>query len=500
MPPRREIALRRAPATSLLAAYLHSAPSLLMLLVATVIYANQTRLWPGTIAVYVLGALLLLRVIGPVYAWSTHRYGVDSSGLIQRRGLVFRVEQSTSWQDIASVNIDAPWAYRFFRLSIVTALAGGQNDTKFELTGMPEPVVAAIVRGASRSAPPLQPAAGKPDEPGPTHLLQDSERRGSQPVFTYRARVRDLVVSSFTYGSVFALGGAFLLSLVDLADQLGVISTATPSNLPEPAVLLGICAGTVLGCGLMISVLRFHGFVVRDEDGDLVISYGLLSTRVRRVVRDELCGVRVERNILEMALDRVRVVLVTRDSGGQLGTNAVFPSLPRQEVLALLERGLPGTAVGILDRRPLPELLKAVGTLALSGGVAWGATAVVSRLITDVWGVLTATFCLSLVLTALCVRVMASRVRLRGETLTWTSHALVDVEMVLRAEEIHAIFRVTARGGRLGIVHVHYFSGVPKSLLAPHHPADLTLQSAGGAVLGRERTGNVSRTDLRSNA
>ncbi|OSM42887.1 hypothetical protein BCY76_011840 [Nesterenkonia sp. PF2B19] len=146
----------------------------------------------------------------------------------------------------------------------------------------------------------------------------------------------------------------------------------------RPGPVLALLCLVGLTAGAVLTAVRFHGLTVAVEDGRTVLRHGLISTTTRIIGRDQVVGVQVRRNLVEMLLDRARVSLITADSSQQWDSNLALPSLSRRRILVLMARLAPGARIPPPLVAPGPAVLPVSLALALlpvaaGSAVAWGA-------------------------------------------------------------------------------------------------------------------------------
>lgn len=458
---------QRLPMKAMAAMSLRGAPSVVSLLIGGFLYWDRPGLWPGQVAVYLIGGLLILRLVHPVYAWTTLRYEISEDDFSLTRGLLFRTTSTTAWRDVSVVDIDSPWAFRRFGLGVVSLRSGGQDDSKIDVPGIDHAHLETIV-GLARShgAPEVQ-SAPSGSKAGGVHGTAPGSSETTGRTALYTARKRDLAAANLIYGHVVVLGTGAVLALVDTTDQLAILDGAVELFGSHPwAGSLVLCGAILLG-GSVAAVVKYHGFTVSSDPAGLSIRYGWLSTNQRDVRSSAVGGITARRNLIEMLLDRVRVALLTTDSDAQMGTNMVLPSLPRRQVTQILDTSLP--------ELPCPALLESSGRGSVArslvlftaiGVPALGFGWVLHR-VTDGPLVLAAvaTVVLWCVL-ALAVRLARARFSVAGARVGWASHSFVDNEVVLAATGLHSVSATGARTTRVSLVRAHYFAGRPKTLAA----------------------------------
>lgn len=452
--------MRRLPARSIVAAQLQGIGSLVAMTALLVAYLVRPDMWLAQWAVPLIVALIVLRIGMPVYSWLAVTYRLAGRGLEVRNGVINSRRRSMTWSEGATIEVDAPWAFRLLGLSIVTIRRGGEDDTKIVLPGVGEATARTI---EDRLEPPRATVAAAAE----ASSSDDAVATPATAEVVYRASARDLVLASIVYGHVILWGAAGGLALFDLADTLGLGGMLMDAGLRSPVAAVVLGAIVCLAGGIAVTVVRFSGFAVsRTPDGDLVIEYGLLDRR-RRVVRaSAIVGIRTQRNLFEAALDRARASLLTTDSATQTGTNLVLPSLSRADVrrLSAMLVGEDARLPSILEesgRRRVPVLLL-IGVVAIAGGVGTAALLAPTpiRLVgAIVCGVIV------MILIGAAARVASARLASHDPWITYRWAGFADHVDVTHESAVHVI-RVLHQRTRFGLVRVYYFAGRARAMTA----------------------------------
>jgi putative membrane protein len=320
----------------------------------------------------------------------------------------------------------------------------------------------------------------------------EREARGDKgDKVVYAARTRDLVIASLVDGKFAVVAVVVIGAAWNLADALGVTGglTQAASRASVPVLVgLGIVAFGVIG--LAASVVKFHGFrVTTDATGQLTIAFGLIERKKRTLAPDAIEGVMLKANLVEQALGRVRLSLLTLDSAGQLGTNAVLPSLPVAVVRGIVAEHFPSSVGGasLLDS----------GRSGLGRSALWLATAIAVPLglyelgtqsLRPGWAALTA-------VTAWWAWVALARIATSRLTLTQENGLVrrntrfaAESDMFVRLAAIHGLRTRLAppRGTKPLMATVHVYAGKPLSLRAAL-PAPDVLDALTRAVTGANK-------------
>lgn len=332
---------QRLPAAYLGASYLAHGVTTLGSVAGVVVFLANPDVWPGKLAVAVFAAILILRVIDPLYEWATTRMTITAQDFRVTSGLFNRRTRSIRWSAVHTVETTAPWAYRLFGLVRVRIAQGGDSSTQVTLAGItrefrdeiltrsPVPDSAQTAQESDATAP--RPVSAGHDGPPPP------DARGA---LVYRASAGDLVIASLLFGRFAVVAVAIAFALFEQLDNFGLLGMLDNFNGVGVVGLSVFVALAVAGLGIVSSVIRFGRLQVRiNAHGAIAVSYGLIETSDRVIDSAGVTGVVLQRNALEMILGRVRLGLLTTDTSQQFGSNLLLPSLPRDTVTQILHAG-----------------------------------------------------------------------------------------------------------------------------------------------------------------
>lgn len=461
---------RRLPARAVLASYLQGAPAIVGLVGVGVIALTNAQFWLGRWGVFLIGALLLARLLQPVFTVATLRYDFSDSGIRVVRGLLNRRGTSVSWGQVAVQERAQPWAFRMLRLDVLTLRVGGEvtADGVIELEGIEPAIAAEIVELAAQSHPRSEPLPEPEPEPmaeAPAPVVDDAlgENGGGDTI--YRATTGQLLVSGLVQGQVVVIGTGAVLAALDVVQQFGGWSDATLlQNLP---LVTTLAAAGIVVLGMLLSVVRFHGFQVARDGDRLVLSYGLIETHHRVVDAASIVGVRAHRNALEMLIDHVRIRLLSQGAIGSGAANAILPALPRTIAASVLEAtngALP--APTLVYRSGRRVLLPAAVALLFTVGVSVGAGLLVSWLWAPPLFVALIAAGASALLVIGVLRLVTRRLSAQHPHLCAREQHLFERTDLVRTAEVHLLSVVSVARVRGRGVRVAYFAGMPRSIRA----------------------------------
>lgn len=384
----------RAPVSLLAAEYVHTLPSLAFLMVALSAWVGRSDGTVRTVGLAVVLTVLVLRLVGPIYGWWTVTYVVDDAGVSTTRGLLARRTRTVAWSRVKSVETTRPWYLRLFGLNRVTLIQAGEESAQVVLQAVSDddPVLSRL-RAVGATESESRPA----EAPSGARAVGDTDVDSSERVrwtTIHALDARGLIFVSLAYGQAFLLAPAVLMTGWEALGTLGLTEGAsgTAERFGVVPVVVAAALGALL-VGIVGTVVRFHGFrVSTTQDGRLAIRYGLIEARERIVDPEAVVGVVVQRNVLERAMGRARLSVVTRDASGGIGTSVIVPSVSLAVVDSLVQRHLSRfptdrtyrtdgrgsvvrTSVSALALVVVPVLVFGVVQLALGPPVVWSAVA-----------------------------------------------------------------------------------------------------------------------------
>lgn len=463
-------ALERLPAVYLAVSWLENLPAMVGLVVAGSI-AGQ---WTGpSWVVRLIWLLFLLRILMPVFTWATFRYRVSEDLVCVSSGLFQRRTRSASWEQVSTVQLDCPWAYRPANVVRVALLQAGNVETSIlipcvrlevadQMLALAEvPLARAAVTSGGTADDPKSCQAS----PGPTPVADPD-----LVALIYKASMGDLLIASLIYGRFAVLGGAIAVAVFQELQTWGLDDEARRLAAGSPIAGGVLIAIVILGAGMFATVIRYAGLqTTSTRSGGIRIQYGMFSTRQRVLTPGAICGIELRRSPLELALGRVRLSIASTDSSDRLGSNLVLPSLSEEVAERIVASSFDVQRVGQdwrlpRGRRPLLLSLSAfLVTASVALASAW-LSAVVFR--SASW--LAVLVMLSAFAFARSVGVVA-RTRLHfdvaGSTLSAITTWISARHLVVAAKYVHVVTTTKLRGFPTAS-RIHYYAGRARSLTA----------------------------------
>ncbi|MDY0914656.1 PH domain-containing protein [Rathayibacter festucae] len=462
---------RRLPLRSIGATYLSELPSSAGLLLAAVVSGAEQSTGLGLWLRPALFVLLSVRLLHPVHTWLCVVVVIESDGLQVRSGLLFRRVRTVTWRDVVSVDARSTWSDRLLGLQRVSVASAGESAVVLPGLDTSRAEEIAELGRASGIRKEARPPSGSSGSRAarPTIGRRPSPLSRRSPLdrveVLYRSSAADLLLAGLTQGKLFVLAAVCASTVLNAMNELGLLPLLASSFREAPAVASAalVLTSALIGCGVMM--VRFHAFEVLKRDGGLVIRFGLVGRREREVLASSIIGVRLRRNVIEMALDRVRVDVLSTDSAGRSTSSVLLPSLPRAGLPTVLVQSLgadcSSTMLSTDGRRSLARALVASIVIASPSVLCLLASSVVPP-----WFPLL--LAVSAFLTTLALaRLISARLRLDDCFLIRRVRAAVDEDEVVVASALHQVAAVALAGAcPLRLIRAHYLAGRPRALTA----------------------------------
>lgn len=480
---------QRPPSRFILASYLEASPAILGLLAGGLFFGLRAHEWPGTAVWFLIGPLLALRVLLPIHQRCFTAFEVSDRGLVLSTGMMFRRIRSAEWSALPVLEVHESWAFRTLGLARVTLSQSADEASRLVLPAVDAATRSSLERhldAARRQAMSSSSATTSPAGDGKSN-------EGHRNVHVlYKSTFVDLLVSSLVHGQFVVVGGAIVIALVDLIGTIGLTDSVFAALMSSPTVLAVVCATVFLAAGFALAALRFYGFEARKEaNGVISVRYGLVNRQERVIHAQAIVGVELRRNLVEIALGRVRLSLLTIDSRSQLGVNLLLPSLPRHVVSRIIDVGLADSApVSPLNELGRRALARSIVCVVIVGAItALAAFTITSMSMPPLWITLSASIGVFLVVSALGRLLTASLVvEIRRQLVTRESFFMTDRQTTVSAGRIHSV-TLMGTNRRVLAGRLSYYAGGARTMIGLRLTGDpidglLPLLSSLGRVTG----------------
>jgi putative membrane protein len=296
----------------------------------------------------VAAVLAVPALIGAAAKYALYRWRVDPDELLLRSGVLNRQNRVIPLARVQNVEVRQNLAQRVFgvaELRVETAGTGLQAEAVLAVLGVAQ---AQAVRADLLARRRAQASAVVVD----ADAVEGVDRAAAPPLA--KLSTWDLLLAGATANEagVIAAAAAGLLQFVDELPG-GYFANAIENGIErvQGAVALVAVAGIVLLLlvGWMISILgavvRFYGFTLSVDGGEMRKRYGLLTVHEASVPLQRVQAIRVEETFLRRWLGLASLMIETAGgSPGQRGGAEAFVPIARTKDVGRLVRGIFGDA------------------------------------------------------------------------------------------------------------------------------------------------------------
>jgi putative membrane protein len=339
------------PAAMIIAAIRTIRRSLSAFVIPGIAFLMSRGLDPGTIALVLLGALVVavLAAFWGFLSWRATTYEVAGGAFRLRQGIVQKNERTIPLDHVQSVDTVQGLIQRLFdvvEVRIETA-GGGASEPDASLAALGRPEAQALRRE-------IEGSRREPDE----------AEEAPEPAIIRKLGTRELLVAGATSGQI-----GVALSLLVVASQLfdEVLSEDIARRLLETfaprSVTIALLYVFILGLFAWLlaiggTVLAHAGFTLSRDGEFLYIRRGLLERREATIPLARIQAIRVSEGLLRQPFGLASLRVESAGYGEDAGVSTVlYPLLPRREVREFLQVAAPEFAVDppldVLPRRAL---------------------------------------------------------------------------------------------------------------------------------------------------
>ncbi|HEX6369097.1 MAG TPA: PH domain-containing protein [Longimicrobium sp.] len=297
----------------------------------------------------VAAVLSIPALLGAAAKYALYRWRVDADELLLRSGVLNRQNRVIPLARVQNVEVRQSLMQRLFgvaELRVETAGTGQQAEAVLSVLGVAQ---AQAVRAELLARRRAQSPAAVVD----ADVAADAVARPAAPPLA-RLSTWDLLLAGATANEAGVIAAA-AAGLLQFADELPgrFFANAVEDTVArvQGAVAIVAVAGIVLLLlvGWMISIagafVRFHGFTLSVDGGEMRKRYGLLTVHEASVPLQRVQAIRVEETFLRRWLGLASLMIETAGgSPGQRGGAEAFVPIARTKDVGRLVRGIFGDA------------------------------------------------------------------------------------------------------------------------------------------------------------
>lgn len=384
--------------------------------------------------------------------WLTVRFALDDTTVRYSEGWIHTRSLHLHWGDVATFHVTRSAAHRLLNCAQITIGVGGGQRREIVLHAVDERTVKELTgmladkhtcsSALAKSSAGRVAVTSLTDE---TPLTPTDARR----TVLFRARPRDYLMISLTYGQFILVIPLLLSAYIEAAEWLSFVHIDLPQQIAGltdsvdrgPSLLLALpialLVAVTFGAGL--AWMRYHSFTADLVDGSVTVAWGWPTEQRRRIPSVAVTGVRVDQNPLMRLVGMARLSVVVRQGADGIGSNVVLPVAPLHHIGRLLATAVPAYSwAGRMPPRSVRafEVGVAAVAVALLGGLQW------------LWGPRLALLALAVVIVVVAGNRAWVAVEATGDGLLLVRRGVLWTRLyILRVDDIHVAGR---RYGALG--------------------------------------------------
>ncbi|KMY52800.1 hypothetical protein AC623_01345 [Bacillus sp. FJAT-27231] len=293
-----------------------------------------------------LGAVILFVLVSGVIKWLRFTYRLEENELKIEYGLFVKKKRYIPVERIQSLDISAGILHRLFglvKIRVETAGAGGGSDSEAELTAITKAEAQTLQQFINEEKS-RKVLANKQDAG-----CEKAESRIGGDIF-YRAGLFELLLLAATSGGigvVISAVFAFLSQFQDVIPYEKIFKEAA-HFFEMGTIVIAILVFLVLFIAWVISIgltlLRYAGFALSKEEGNVVIQKGLLEKQQLTIPMDRIQGITILENPLRQILGYCSVHLESAGGAGEEKGSAsmvIMPMVKKKKALQMLAELFP---------------------------------------------------------------------------------------------------------------------------------------------------------------
>ena len=316
---------------------------------------DRNDLW-GLIAVGVL-------VVASLAEYFTYRYRLRGDGISIRSGWLHRSLREIPFARIHNVNLHQSVLHRMFGVAEVRLEAAGgiKPEAQMRVLRLDQALaLEALVRQRGHAQPAAADADVQPSAPLLTLSTGELVRLGL-------ISNRGMLVVAAAFGAFAQTGDDIFGVLVKRWGKAvtGWLTDFAGAHAHDDPLVIGLGAATLVLAALalvrllsvLLAILQFHGFVLREDDGRISVERGLLARSRSSAKRRRIQAWSLREGVLHRWFDRrsLRVDTATGQRGAQEQHTLkdIVPIATPRRCDELIHHFLPDAGWGALDWQPL---------------------------------------------------------------------------------------------------------------------------------------------------
>ncbi|WP_082234796.1 PH domain-containing protein [Halobacillus massiliensis] len=324
--------------------------AILPLVALLFINRNPEEGFLGFLPYIIGGTLLVIILISGIIRWMRFTYRIEEGELRIEHGLLLKKKRYIPIERIQSLDFSEGILHRPFKLVKVTVETAGSSDPQ-----KAEAELTAIEMSEARNL----------------ERLIDQHKRGfageediepaSNRKLVYQMGMRDIIVMAVTSGGAGVVISGVLVFLSQGLEFLPVDAIYEEVigwlQFGFLMIALGILFVLLIAYSIsvILTILRYANFSIFLENGDLIITRGLLEKKQVTIPLNRIQGLRIDENIIREPLGFATVTIISAGGslqGGQEHSMRVLPLIKRDKVEESIRSMISGYEVDVPVEHP----------------------------------------------------------------------------------------------------------------------------------------------------
>ncbi|MCP3032401.1 PH domain-containing protein [Halobacillus sp. A1] len=295
---------------------------------------NQQDGWLGSMPLLISGSLLLVILTAGIIKWLRFSYWIEEGELRIEHGLFVKKKRYIPIDRIQSLDFSEGIFHRPFQLVKVKVETAGSSDAleaEAELTAIHK-----------KEADHIQLVIDERKK----EKFSENEYEAVDRKLVYQMELKDIIIMALTSGGagvvisgvlVFLSQGMEFLPVDAIYDE--VISWLQVGLLVVAAAILFVLF-IAYGISVILTIFRYSNFSVYIDNGDIIMTRGLLEKKQVTIPLNRIQGVRVDENPIRQPLGYATVTIIS--AGGSVNdsdqTLTILPLIKRKQITDVLRR------------------------------------------------------------------------------------------------------------------------------------------------------------------
>lgn len=346
-----------------------------LILIFFVINIGSTSTWVA-IGRYILIAIFILLIITAIVEWFRTSYEVKEKSIVIRQGAFVIKQRYLPFDRVQNVKTNTPFYFRFLNAtSLVLETGSGGDDASFTFPALhlaEAKKLESIIDRYRKNDHSMEQVEVKGDQAITKTLQTENERnieleqKHSERRIHFTPTRKDVLKASILSASYIVLV-PILLSIFQQIDSVYDISTYLEDGyqfISNSWMILAIAITLLIlasiAFGVIQTFLKYGKYEIASDEDRIYISQGVLSEKHFSIRKKNVQAIEMRQSVLKRLLGLSSVKLISAGEMDLSGdpVNSLYPFLPTERALSLVEELLPGFEIKTeMERMPTSSLV-----------------------------------------------------------------------------------------------------------------------------------------------